>query len=100
MNKSKGFQTINSGYIAVPIKGCWAIQVRASASKGFLPLKRLNDNLIAPLRQPLKKLLVGFVDLVLKPVNEWFSGVVKVAMDWISDAVSKRADAVGFKAFE
>jgi len=91
---------IDAGHVATLIDDVWAAQDRLFAKKGFLPVKCLNDAFIAPHKQPLKKLLVQFVDVVLKPVVQWFENIMKTAMDWINSAVSGLINRAGFKAFE
>jgi len=99
MQKGK-VKLLDVGHIATLIDEVWAIQDRLLQKKGFLPLKCLDAAMIAPHKGPLKKLLVGFVDVVLKPVVSWFEDIMKKAMEWISGAVSKLGDLVGWDKFE
>jgi len=100
LGKKKLVLKIDAGHVAKLIDDVWAVQDRLFAKKGFLPVKCLNDAFLAPHKLPLKKLLVSLVDVVLKPVVQWFENIMRTAMDWINSAVSGLINKAGFKSFE
>jgi len=91
---------LDAGHIARMIDHVWAIEDRLFNKKGFLPMKCLSDIFIQPHRKRLKGLIVGFVNTVLTPVKNWFADVMKVAMDWISKAISKLVKWGFYKSLE